>query len=62
MKVKKHKHRYNSKGNQLCCSLEEKIDRASAPPILVKKIDDHTGHDHDHDHEDGHDHGHHDSH
>ncbi|MFM2018666.1 MAG: cadmium-translocating P-type ATPase [Bacteroidota bacterium] len=41
-----HKHIYDEHGKQLCCTLEEKINRQS---------DQHV-HEHDHDHEDGHEH------
>ena len=37
-----HKHKYDAKGNQLCCTLEEKIN---------KKTENHSdddGHDHEH--------------
>lgn len=51
-----HVHTYDSKGKIICCSLEEKIDSRSAPPILVASMhDDHSGHDHgdedEHNHE-----------
>ena len=64
----KHEHKYDKSGKRICCSLEEKIDLASSPPILLTshdehdKHDDHAGHDHsshdqesdddDHNHED----------
>ena len=59
MKETKHVHKYDSKGKQICCSLEEKIDKATSPPYLVNSHDDHDhslgegSHDHDeHNHED----------
>ncbi|MFZ1788033.1 MAG: heavy metal translocating P-type ATPase [Saprospiraceae bacterium] len=51
----KHQHIYDNEGRQLCCSLEEKIDRKD-PPVLTKyQDDDHhqseeVGQVHDHDH------------
>jgi len=48
----KHEHKYDKSGKRICCSLEEKIDLASSPPILLTshdehdKHDDHAGHDH----------------
>ena len=50
MTNKKHTHIYDVSGKQICCSLEEKIDRKSPPP-LVHKADD--GHNHSHDHSHG---------
>lgn len=52
-----HKHTYDSQGKITCCSLEEKINRNSALPILGKsKLSDESGHKFgghdDHDHED----------
>jgi Cd2+/Zn2+-exporting ATPase len=50
-----HTHTYNEEGEITCCSLEEKID-ARTPPPLVPKEDVHTdddGHDHSHGHDGG---------
>jgi len=44
----KHNHVYDKSGKQICCSLEEKIDRASSPPSLLsthRTYNDHDGHD-----------------
>lgn len=41
-----HKHTYDSKGRQTCCSLEEKINAKS--DVKIHSHDD--GHDHDHEH------------
>ena len=50
-----HIHKYDKNGKRICCSLEEKIDLASSPPVLIASHDDHDehdGHDHSsHDHE-----------
>ncbi|MCB0539645.1 MAG: cadmium-translocating P-type ATPase [Bacteroidetes bacterium] len=53
MTTKKHIHQYDSNGKQICCSLEEKIDAKTPPPLLntAHSIDD--GHDHSHDHSQG---------
>lgn len=58
-----HKHKYDKNGKRTCCSLEEKIDLVSSPPVLLtshKNHDDHDGQDHsseDHDsHSDDHNH------
>lgn len=62
MKQSKHIHEYDSKGKQICCSLEEKIDKASSPPYLVSGHDDHhhssgeDAHDYDEDNHDEHNH------
>lgn len=53
MKQEKHIHKYDNNGKRICCSLEEKIDLKTPPPIVHTKDD---GHDHDHDHD--HDHNH----
>lgn len=50
MTNKEHTHIYDENGKQICCSLEEKIDRKS-PPTLVHSDDD--GHNHSHDHAQG---------
>ena len=63
MKNKEHIHTYDEKGKITCCSLEEKIDKATSPPSLVSAKydhDEHEGHDHSsHDnanHDDEHNH------
>ena len=58
----KHEHKYDKSGKRICCSLEEKIDVASSPPVLLTfhnehdEHDEHAGHDHssddEHNHED----------
>ena len=48
MTNKNHTHIYDEKGKQICCSLEEKIDRKS-PPSLAHSDDDHN-HSNDHSH------------
>ncbi len=59
--MKKHVHIYDAEGNQLCCTLEQKINRKTAVPLVFPEpaccTHDHT-HDHDHKHEHGHDHNH----
>ena len=56
MADKKHIHQFDSNGKQICCSLEEKIDTKTPPPLLntAHSIDD--GHDHSHDHSHSHSH------
>lgn len=54
MKQEKHIHKYDNNGNRICCSLEEKIDLQTPPPIVHTKDD---GHDHDHDHDHNHEGG-----
>ncbi|RZV60486.1 MAG: cadmium-translocating P-type ATPase [Flavobacteriaceae bacterium] len=49
MKHSKHTHIYDSKGRQICCSLEEKIDAKTPPPLLKKEHSEDDGHDHSHD-------------
>ena len=57
----KHEHKYDKNGKRICCSLEEKIDLASSPPVLLTSHDEHNDHDHDkHDDHAGHDHSSHD--
>ena len=51
MKQEKHIHKYDNNGKRICCSLEEKIDLKTPPPIVHTKDDGHD-HDHDHDHND----------
>lgn len=45
-----HVHTYDPKGRQLCCTLEEKIQVKSGPPLLPLHSDE-DGDEHDHDHE-----------
>ena len=52
---KNHEHIYDKTGKITCCSLEEKIDRMSAPPTLVRQSEDHTDHDHNESDSNGHD-------
>lgn len=55
MDKEKHVHTYDEYGRITCCSLEEKID-AKTPPPIVREIEEHhkeDGHDHSHDHEEG---------
>ena len=54
MKNKEHAHVYDENGNQICCSLEEKIDAKTNPSLLKKNKLDEQHHSHD----DGHDHSH----
>ena len=57
MKNKTHIHTYDENSKITCCSLEEKIDAKTAPPIAKEKDQHHEGdgHDHsqDHSHEGG---------
>ena len=55
----KHIHQYDKDGKRICCSLEEKIDLATSPPVLVTAHEDHDDH-HDHHDHDEHDHSSHD--
>lgn len=52
MKNQEHIHTYDENGNITCCSLEEKIDAKTLPPIAKEKDLHHEGdgHDHSHDH------------
>ena len=52
MKNDNHIHTYDESGKITCCSLEEKIDAKTPPPIVPKKEEHHEndGHDHSHDH------------
>lgn len=44
-----HKHTYDINGEQLCCSLEEKIDRKVPPPLTTaNQHNEGDGHSHDH--------------
>lgn len=56
LKEKNHQHIYDSQGNRICCTLEQKID-AQTPPPLLHTADDGNDHEHD-DHNHGHDHSH----
>lgn len=57
----KHEHKYDKSGKRICCSLEEKIDLASSPPVLLTshdehdEHDEHAGHGHSSDNHDSHD-------
>jgi Cd2+/Zn2+-exporting ATPase len=46
MTSKNHTHIFDGNGKQICCSLEEKIDRKSPPPIVHSN----DGHNHSHNH------------
>ena len=50
----KHEHKYDKNGKRICCSLEEKIDLATSPPVLLTSHEEQD--DHDHDNHDNHDH------
>ena len=52
---KNHVHTYNEQGKITCCSLEEKINAKTSPPIVSKKAahNEGDGHDHDHSHDEG---------
>lgn len=50
MKDKHNVHTYDKKGNITCCSLEEKIDAKTPPPIAKEEHHKGDGHDHSHDH------------
>ena len=54
MKQTEHKHIYDSQGRQICCSLEEKIDAKTPPPLLKAEHSEEDGHDHSHDHSHSH--------
>lgn len=56
----KHEHKYDKSGKRICCSLEEKIDLASSPPLLLTSHDEHDEHDEHAEH--GHSSDNHDSH
>ena len=45
-----HRHIYDVNGKPICCSLEEKIDRNTPPPLLKNKHSEDDGHNHSHDH------------
>jgi Cd2+/Zn2+-exporting ATPase len=57
MKEKTHIHTYDENGNITCCSLEEKIDRKTPPPIAKEKDLHHEGDGHDHSHDHSHEGG-----
>lgn len=50
--IEPHQHTYDKNGKITCCSLEEKIDAKTPPPIVPKKEvhSDNDGHDHSHGH------------
>jgi Cd2+/Zn2+-exporting ATPase len=50
MKKDTHIHTYDENGNMTCCSLEEKIDAKTPPPIAKEEHHEGDGHDHSHDH------------
>jgi len=45
-----HPPKYDNNGNLICCTLEEKIDRKTPPPIAPRKEEHHEGDGHDHSH------------
>lgn len=52
-----HKHKYDEKGRQLCCTQDEKIYTKAGAKELIKGHTKDDGHDHGgHSHDDGHDH------
>ena len=53
MKKDTHIHTYDENGSMACCSLEEKIDAKTPPPIAKEKHHEGDGHDHSHDHSHG---------
>lgn len=55
--MEKHVHIYDADGNQLCCTLEEKIDRLTPPPLNAGP-DSCCDHAHTEAEAHGHDHGH----
>ena len=57
MKNENHVHTYDENGNITCCSLEEKIDRKTPPPIAKEKDLHHEGDGHDHSHDHSHEGG-----
>lgn len=50
MKKDTHIHTYDENGNMSCCSLEEKVDAKTPPPIVKEEHHEGDGHDHSHDH------------
>lgn len=57
MKNEKHIHTYDENGKMTCCSLEEKIDAKTPPPIAKEKDEHHEGDGHDHSHDHSHEGG-----
>jgi Cd2+/Zn2+-exporting ATPase len=57
MKNKLHVHTYDENGKITCCSLEEKIDAKTPPPIAKEKNQHHEGDGHDHSHDHSHEGG-----
>jgi len=51
MTNKEHTHIYDKNGKQICCSLEEKIDRKSPPPLMHSTEGHSHSHSHSHDNE-----------
>ena len=51
MTNKEHTHIYDKNGKQICCSLEEKIDRKSPPPLMHSTEGHNHSHSHSHDNE-----------
>ena len=52
-----HKHQYDAKGRQICCTQTEKVYiDAGAKDLIKEKHDKNDGHDHGHTDDDGHDH------
>lgn len=49
MEHKKHIHKYDSNGNQICCSLEEKIDGQTPPQLLQNEHNENDDRNHSHD-------------
>jgi Cd2+/Zn2+-exporting ATPase len=50
-----HPPKYDNDGNFICCTLEEKIDGKTPPPIAPRKEEHHEGDGHDHSHDHSHD-------
>jgi len=55
MEKQNHIHTYDKDGKITCCSLEEKIDAKTPPPIVPKKEEHHEGDGHNHSHNHSHD-------
>jgi len=55
MEKQNHIHTYDRNGKMTCCSLEEKIDAKTPPPIVPKKEEHHEGDGHNHSHNHSHD-------
>ena len=45
-----HTHKYDKNGKQICCSLDEKIDAKTPPPLLKSEHSEDDDHDHSHGH------------